>query len=86
MSATGAQERATGLATPVTVMVQATPTKDATVTALNKEKLAQEVQQLKNQNEPDPLGWLRTNASILLSTLVVVVGALFGFWRWSVDR
>ena len=84
VSAVGAYEGTSGLATPVTV--QATPTQDATVTALNKEKLAQEVQQLKNQNEPDPFGWLRTNASILLSTLVVVIGALFGFWRWRVGR
>jgi uncharacterized protein YjbI with pentapeptide repeats len=69
------------------VTVQATPTEDATVTALNKEKLAQEVQQLKNQNEPASLlGWLQTNASILLSTLVVVIGALVGFLRWLGDR
>ncbi len=66
--------------------VQATSTEDATVTALNKEKLVQEVQQLKNQNEPDPLGWLRTNASIFLSTCVVVVGGLFGLWRWRMDQ
>src|SRR6266487_2060651 len=69
-----------------TITVQATPTEDATVTALNKEKLAQEVQQLKNQNVSDPLGWLRTNTSILLSTLVVVIGALIGLWRWLGDR
>ncbi len=82
VSAAGADERASGLATSV----QATPTGDATVTALNTEKLVQEVQQLKNQNEPDPLGWLRTNTSILFSTLVVVFGGLFGLWRWRVDR
>jgi uncharacterized protein YjbI with pentapeptide repeats len=86
VSAAGADEGASGLATPVTETVQATPTEDATVTALNKEKLAQEVQQLKNQNTPDPFGWLRTNASIFLSTLVVVIGALFGFWQWSMGR
>ena len=40
-SAAGAYERASGLATPVTETVQATPTEDAIVTALNKEKLAQ---------------------------------------------
>jgi pentapeptide repeat protein len=80
----GAYEVTPGLTTLVTV--QETPTVDATVTALNKEKLAQEVQQLKNQNEPDPFGWLRTNASILFSTLVVVSGGLFGLWRWRVDR
>src|SRR2546421_1899954 len=78
VSAAGAYEGAWGLATPVTGTVQATPTLDATVTALNKEKLAQEVQQLKSQNEPNffvwllSLVWLRTNSSILL----VVIGGL----------
>lgn len=78
-----------GLATPATgatAPVQPTPTEDATVTALNKEKLAQEVLQLKNQNQPDLFGWLRTNASILLSTLVVVIGGLIGLFRWLGDR
>ena len=75
-----------GLATPGTGTTQATPTEDATVTALNKEKLAQEVQQLKNQNAPDLFGWLRTNAAILLSTLVVVIGGLIGLFRWLGDR
>jgi uncharacterized protein YjbI with pentapeptide repeats len=64
----------------------ATPTKDATLTTLNKEKLAQEVQQLKNQNEPDLLGWFRTNAAVLLSTLVIVIGGLIGLFRWFGDR
>jgi uncharacterized protein YjbI with pentapeptide repeats len=86
VSAAGTYEVASGLATPGTITAQATPTVDATVTALDKEKLVQEVQQLKNQNEPDLLGWLRTNASILLSTLVVVVGALVGLFRWLGDR
>jgi hypothetical protein len=86
VSAAGTEVRAHGNGSPAMVTVQATPTEDATVTALNKEKLVQEVQQLKNQNEPDPFGWLRTNASIFLSTLVVVIGGLFGFWRWRVDR
>src|SRR6266567_5364663 len=81
-----AYERASGLATPVTGTMQATPTEDATVTALNKEKLKQEVQQLKNQNEPDFFGWFRTNSAILLSTLVVVVGGLIGFFRWFRDQ
>src|SRR2546421_78131 len=75
-----------GAASTGTVTVQATPTEDATVTALNKEKLAQEVKQLQEQNKPDPLGWLRTNVAILFSTLAVVFGGLFGLWRWRVDR
>jgi uncharacterized protein YjbI with pentapeptide repeats len=86
VEAVGVHERASGLSGPGTVTVQATPTEDATVTALNKEKLAQEVQQLKNQNEPDLVGWLRTNASTLLSTLVVVIGGLIGLGRWLGDR
>jgi hypothetical protein len=86
VSAAGTYEGALELATPGTGTVQATPTVDATVTALNKEKLAQEIQQLKNQNESDPLSWLRSNASIFFSTLVVVIGGLFGLWRWRVDR
>jgi uncharacterized protein YjbI with pentapeptide repeats len=86
VSAADTHEALVGVAVPRTVTVQGTPTEDATVTALNKEKLAQEVQQLKNQNEPNPLGWLQTNASIFLSTLVLVIGGLLGFWRWRVDR
>jgi hypothetical protein len=64
----------------------ATPTIDATVTALNKEKLAQEVQQLRNQNEPDIFSLLQTNAGILFSTFVVVIGGLVGLFRWFGDR
>ncbi len=86
VSAAGAHERASGLARAVMGTVQATPTVDATVAALNKEKLEQEVQQLKNQNEPNLLSWLRTNAAILISTLVVVIGGLIGLFRWFGDR
>src|SRR6266700_354925 len=82
VSEAGAYEKAFGFARLGTGTVQATPTEDGTVTALNKEKLAQEVQQLKNQNEPDLLGWLRTNATVL----VVVIGGLIGLFRWFGDR
>jgi Pentapeptide repeats (8 copies) len=66
--------------------VQATPTEDATVTALNKEKLEQEVEQLKKQNELNLFTWLQANTSLLLSTLVIVIGGLIGLWRWLGDR
>ncbi len=82
--AAGAHEGASGFTRSVTAL--ATPTEDATVTTLNKEKLAQEVEQLKEQNKPNFFEWLRTNASILFSTLVVVIGALIGLWRWLGDR
>jgi hypothetical protein len=81
-----AQEKAAGSAKSRRVTVQATPSADATVTALNKEKLKQEIQQLKNQNEPNPLGWIRINIAILLSTLTVVVGGFLGLGRWLADR
>ena len=57
-------EVVSGLATPGTIMMQATPTVDATATALSKEKLAQEVQQLKQQNAPDLVGWLRSGQAM----------------------
>src|SRR6266702_6597490 len=82
MATTVAHEIAPGLAMSITVKAQATPTEDATVAALNKEKLAQEVQQLKNQNAPTFFDWLGGNVSILLLGL----GALAGFLRWLADR
>jgi len=78
VSAARAYERASGLAISVTTTVQATPTEDATVTALNKEKL---------QHEND--WWWNYGATILssfLTTLVLVGGALIGFWQWRVNR
>src|SRR5947209_16904470 len=86
VSAAGTPEEVAKLATPVIEVVHATPTEDATVTELNKEKLTQEVQQLKSQNTPDRFGLLRTNAAVLLSTLVVVIGGLIGLFRWLGDR
>jgi hypothetical protein len=82
VSTASADEKASGPTAPVMISLQATPTEDATVTALNKEKLAQEIQQLKNQNEPTFYDWLRGNISILLLGL----GALAGFLRWLEDR
>ncbi len=86
LSAAGAHERTLGVATPTTVTVQVTPTEDATVTALNKEQLIQQV--AEQQHTWD--NWLWSNAATflsgLLSTLVVVIGVLFGFWQWRVGR
>ena len=75
-----------GFAVQVTVTVQATPTEDATVTALNKEKLTQEVSQQQHTFG----NWLWSNAAAILSsflsTLVVVIGALIGYRQWRVGR
>ncbi len=68
--------------------VQSTPTVDvtATMTALNEEKLRQEIRQLKSQNEPTLFDWFRSNVSILLSTLLVVGGGVFGLVRYLAER
>src|SRR2546421_7855854 len=62
VSAAGAYEGASGLATPTTGTVQATPTEDATVTALNKEKLTQEVAQQRHTLE----NWLWSSTATIL--------------------
>ncbi len=84
VSAAGAEMRASGLAAIVTV--QATPTEDATVTALNKEQLTQQVEQQQHTVG----NWLWSNAATILSsflsTLVVVAGLFFAFRQWSVNR
>jgi hypothetical protein len=62
ISAAGAEVRASGLVTPVTV--QATPTEDATMTALNKENL-----QLDINKDRSDLFWAWT-ASGTITTAV----------------
>ena len=68
-----------GLATPITTTVQATPTPNATVTALK-----QEIQQLKNQNAPDLFSNI-TILTVVITGLIIflaaVIGGLFGFFR-----
>ncbi len=85
-SKANAQGKVLTVATPEIVTVQATPTVDETVTALNKEQL---VQQVTDQQHTWG-NWIWSNAvtilSSLFSTLVIVGGALFGLWRWFTDR
>src|SRR5204863_1316694 len=86
LTAASAHEGTSGVATPTAVTVQATPTEDATVTALNKVQLTQQV--AEQQHTWD--NWVWSNAAAILSsflsTLVIVVGALLGFWQWRVGR
>ena len=88
VSATGVQAMISGFPVPVTV--QTTPTVDATMTELNKEKLNQEIEQLQQSNNRGLGDWLWSNAaavlSSFLSTLVVVIGILIGFRQWRVSR
>ena len=90
VSVAGAYEGVSGLATPGTATVQATPTEDATVTALNKEKLAQEIQQLKNQNDRSIAAWFWNSGGLLgtvVAALLAVAGVLatvvFNFRQWT---
>jgi Pentapeptide repeats (8 copies) len=80
-----ADERASGLATPVTGTVQATSTEDATVTALNKEKLAQEVQQLQKQNNLWQ-NWLFNGSTAFIAAFATLAVAFFGLYQWRGNR
>jgi hypothetical protein len=86
VSSASAHEGTLRVASKGSLTVQGTPTEDATVTALSKEQLAQQV--AGQQHTWD--NWLWSNAATILSsflsTLVVVIGVLFGFWQWRVSR
>ncbi len=78
VSVAGAYEGASGVPTPGTAIVQATPTEDATVTTLNKEVL---------QHEND--WWWSFGATILtsvISTLTLALAGLFTVVRYFNDR
>ena len=77
VSAAGAYEGASGLATLVTVTVRATPTVDATGTALSKEQLTQQIKQLQLQNDRSIAAWF-WNVSATLGTIVAALLAVAG--------
>ena len=54
---------------------------DATVTALQKEQLVAQVEQLHNQNN-----WIWTFGSTVISTLAVALAGLFGLFRYLRDQ
>jgi uncharacterized protein YjbI with pentapeptide repeats len=86
LSTASAYQGTLRVATPTTIKVQTTPTVDATVTALSKEQLAQQVAMQQHTWG----NWLWSNAATIfssfLSTLVVVIGTLFGLWQWHRNR
>jgi hypothetical protein len=85
VSAAGAYERASGLATPVTATMQTTPTEDATLTALSKEQLTLQVKPLQNQLQNQD-NWLEKNAAALIAAVASVTVALFGISQWAINR
>ncbi len=59
-----------------------TPTvTDPTVTALQKEQLVQQVEQLKNEN-----AWYWTNASTFFTAMTLIIAGIAGGIRWFGDR
>jgi len=63
--------------------VQATPTVDLTVTALAKEQLKLQVQQLQNQLQ-DQNNWFANNSTALIAAAATVIVALFGIFQWAI--
>jgi uncharacterized protein YjbI with pentapeptide repeats len=85
VEASGAPVRASGLGSEGSVTVQATPTEDATVTALSKEQLTLQVKQLQNQLQ-NQNNWLANNSTALIAAVTTLVVALFGIFQWSGNR
>lgn len=89
VSAAGAYEGTSGLAMPVTETVQATPTVDPTMAALQKEQLTLQNDKLKNDNA---WAWLSPVSTILgpLATVgTILVGILIArnnLLQWSKNR
>jgi len=66
--------------------VQATPTIDATVTTLEKEKLSQEVKALTTDNSWYWWTKLSPSLTVLASILVGIGTGWFSFYRWRRER
>ena len=60
-----------------TTIVQGTPTVDSTITALNKEKLTQEVNQLRNQNN-----WWWNFSTAFITATAAILGIAIGIYQW----
>jgi uncharacterized protein YjbI with pentapeptide repeats len=69
-----------------TVIVQDTPTVDATVTDLQKTQLAEQVDQLRDENDRSIWSWVWNNASAFLSTLALAAAGGFTVFRYYGDR
>lgn len=83
ITSAGANEKASShtLTGAVMVGIQDTPTADPKRAALEKEKLVQEINQLKNQS-----AWAWTNLVAPFTFLVGIVTAIFGSIGWLRDR
>ncbi|HTK11004.1 MAG TPA: pentapeptide repeat-containing protein [Ktedonobacteraceae bacterium] len=73
--------QASAHARAVTVALETPTTVDPTVTALEKEQLEQQVQQLKNENT-----WYWTNVSTFFTSMTLILAGIAGGVRWFSDR
>jgi uncharacterized protein YjbI with pentapeptide repeats len=78
VSEANAYERTSESASAVSATVQATPTEDATMTALKKEQLTQQVKQLDNWW----LYWLYNGSTAFIAAITAIVVASIGFYQW----
>jgi len=85
VSAASAEVRASGFVGPGTGTVQASPSVDATVTALSKEQLTLQIKQLQNQLQ-NQNNWLANNSTALIAAVTALVVALFGIVQWTGNR
>ena len=80
------EHRAIPIDSSPTAGVQGTPTVDPTLTALNKEQLAQQIKQLQFQNEHDFGAWVWNSGATVITTLITVIGAIIialgGIYQW----
>jgi len=82
VSAAGAYEGASRLATSAMGTVQATPTVDATVTALSKEQLTLQVKQQQSQQNQN--NWWFNNSTALIAAVVAGIVAFIGILQWAI--
>lgn len=81
VSSVGASERTSEATTPTTGTVQATPTEDATLTALNKEKLQEDI-----EKDRSDLFWAWTSSGVIVVGIAGIIFSLFQFYRTQLDK
>jgi hypothetical protein len=65
---------------------QVVPTPDATSISLQKDKLVEEIEQLRHKNQPTVGIWFGENASAVVTGAVGLIVGIFGLLRWFTDR
>ncbi len=85
MASADAQVKAPSMSKAITGSTQGTPTADATMTELQKEKLKQEIDQLQGENSRSWWTSLSPFAAISIA-LATLIAAIIGFLQWYRNR